>query len=310
MSLPELSPLPTISYTHINNTKLFQIIMSNQIPLDGKFHDVNVFKDVFIRIALRNSEKKEFCFEPIDALIFDAICTLHTNKIHKFTVDTVAMIMYHDTHHRLRSEQILKINNRIQAMSKLRIRLDITNELLVRNIVLDNDRLLKRNHFYQFITLKEIDVVFTANRKQGRAYHVPLMPPLWEYTTAIEQVILCPWGLFNLDKHRINEESLLIMRYIQKRVAEMKNKNNHQRSRKISLLWEDSNRHGLLVACNIDPDKYKNWNDKHRKICNFAELFLLQLQNWPDRQFRIYGFTPYKSQGSFKTSGYIIKTKK
>ena len=94
-----------------------------------------------------------------------------------------------------------------------------------------------------------------------------------------------------------------------RQMIEMRNKNNHQHSKKISFGWVDSEKHirGLLVSCGIDSTQYRNWNDKHRKICKLVESYLIKLQNASEKSERIKSFSAYTKNGSRATAGYEIK---
>jgi hypothetical protein len=96
------------------------------------------------------------------------------------------------------------------------------------------------------------------------------------------------------------------MRYIHNRIELMKNKNNHIYNDKISLyrITSDLTEHGVLPACGIDKDKFKNWNDKHKKILNLIETFLDKLKNTSDKDMRIKGYQYYDIHGQ---EGYCIE---
>ena len=50
-----IEPLRGIEYVYSNNTKLIHEILNNRIPLDRKYHEVPVFEDRVVKIALCRS---------------------------------------------------------------------------------------------------------------------------------------------------------------------------------------------------------------------------------------------------------------
>ena len=293
MQLQIVKPFPGIEYAYSNNTKLVKEILSNRILIDGKFHILNVFDDVNIKIALRDKSKKDFRFEQIDALILDAIGSLYDNGIYYFTTDMIARMIYQNVHHRVTAQVKQNIQVRIDAMLDLQIRLNIEDEYIKRESIPKDIRLQKKQYTC-FLPLKPIDVVFSANSRKGKGYHLYQSPLIWEYGKYTKQIVSFQFDAFSFLKRNITIESLLILRNVYRRIETMKNTNNNVFNRKICLYRvENKIPKGLLPECNINPTDFKNWNDKRRKICQLVELFLDYSKKTKEKQMRIKDYKYY-----------------
>ena len=240
-----IEPLKCIEYVYSNNTKLIREVLNNRIPLDRKYHDVPVSKDVVIKVALFHLTVKDFRFELIDALILDAIASLYENGYFNFTTDMIAKIIYQNVHQRTTVKNLQIIQERMDLLLKLRIRLNIDHELDPKRSPPRDDRLLNKSN-NRFLPIKEVDAVFAANSKEVKGYHFDLSP-LWRaYAKYKKQIIKCRYGLYQLQDKNTTIEALLIMRYIHNRIELMKNKNNHIYNDKISLyrITSDLTEHG------------------------------------------------------------------
>ena len=308
MELKKVSNLSSVDHVYYNNSKLVREIFHNKILLDGKYHHVTLVDDVEIRVRLRHQDCEAFKFELIDSLIFDAICSLYSNNIQVFTIDMLARIMYHDAHHRVHKNMLNMIELRVEAMCELQIGLDVTNEIVYREVI-PKANVLQKTRYCKFLQLETIATKYADNGKACFAYRFCRAPLLWEYARYVGQIVSCRYGAFHLEDHSTSIESLLILRYVHVRISEIRNKKNHLHSRKISFEWIDSTKHahGLLATCGISPDNYRNWNDKHRKICKLIESYLIKLQNISERSERIKSFSAYTKNGSRSIAGYEIK---
>lgn len=305
--LSKVQNLSSLELVYYNNTKVAREIFHNTISLDGKYHNIVLFDDVEIRVRLRHQDCEAFKFELIDSLIFDAICSLYSNNIQVFTIDMIARIMYHDAHHRISKKILNTIEFRIEAMCELQIAIDIANEIAAREVI-PKATSLQKARYCKFLQLETIATKYADNGKACFAYRFCRAPILWEYARYVGQIVSCRYGAFHLEDHSTSIESLLILRYVHLRIAEMRNKNNHQHSKKISFEWVDSDHHvrGLLVSCGIDSTKYRNWNDKHRKICKLIEAYLDTLKNTSQKSEKIKSYKSYQKIGSRMIAGYEI----
>lgn len=299
-----IEPLRGIEYVYSNNTKLIREVLNNRIPLDRKSHDVPVSKDVVIKVALFHLTVKDFRFELIDALILDAIASLYENGYFTFTTDMIAKIIYQNIHQRTTAKNLQIIQNRIDLLMKLEVRLNIDCEFDLKHSPSRDARLLHKS-YNRFLPFKEVKTLFSANGKVAKGYHFERSPLLWEYARYKKQIIKCRYGLYQLQDKNITIESLLIMRYIHNRIELMKNKNNHIYNNRISMyrITSDLVEHGVLPACGIDKAKFKNWNDKHKKILKLIETFLDKLKNTSDKDMRIKDYQYYNIHGK---EGYRI----
>lgn len=299
-----IEPLRGIEYVYSNNTKLIREVLNNRIPLDRKSHDVLVSKDVVIKVALFHLTVKDFRFELIDALILDAIASLYENGYFTFTTDMIAKIIYQNIHQRTTAKNLQIIQERMDLLLNLRIRLNIDHELNPKRSPPRDGRLLKKSN-NRFLPLKAVDAVFAANSQKAKGYYFELSPLWWSYAKYKKQIIKCRFGLYQLQDKNTTIEALLIMRYIHNRIELMKNKNNHIYNDKISLyrITSDLVEHGILPAGGIDKAKFKNWNDKHKNILKLIETFLDKLKNTSDKDMRIKGYQYYNIHGK---EGYRI----
>ena len=290
-----IKPLQNIEYIYSNNTKLAYAILNNQIPIDGKYHGLNVLEDAEIKIAIRYPKRKDFQFLPIDALILDAIGSLHDNGLYHFTTDMIAKIIYQDIHHRATAKTLKTIRDRLTEMMALKIRINIDEESWVRKKAFQDER-LEGKHYHPFLPIEEIEVVFSANSKKGEGYRLCWTPPLWSYAKYTKQVIACNFDVFSSLKVNKTLETLLILKYVHHRVEMMKNPKNKMRNPKIGLYrLENHVPKGLLPACGIDPSKFKNWNDKHKKICDLIDAFLTVLKQEKEPKLRIKDYRYYNN---------------
>ena len=303
-----IEPLKCIEYVYSNNTKLIREVLNNRIPLDRKYHDVPVSKDVVIKVALFHLTVKDFRFELTDALILDAIASLYENGYFTFTTDMIAKIIYQNIHQRTTAKNLQIIQERMDLLLNLRIRLNIDHELNPKRSPPRDGRLLKKSN-NRFLPLKAVDAVFAANSQKAKGYYFELSPLWWSYAKYKKQIIKCRFGLYQLQDKNTTIEALLIMRYIHNRIELMKNKNNHIYNDKISLyrITSDLVEHGILPAGGIDKAKFKNWNDKHKNILKLIETFLDKLKNTSDKDMRIKGYQYYNIHGK---EGYRIDIQK
>ena len=298
-----IAPLPDIDHIYINNTKLAKEILCNRITADGYWNDLNVFDDVSIKVALRHIANKKVHFELIDTLILDAVGSLYDNGIYKFTIDMVARMIFHDTHHRTSKKVLQTIQERIDFMMNLQIRLNIEDEY-TRRESLPHDSRLKNKRYTKFLPLKAIDTTFSANSKCGTGYHLYQSPLLWEYAKYTRQIIACRFDAFSFLQKNMTIESLFILQYIYRRIETMKNPHNNVYNRKICLYRiENKVQKGLLADCEINPNTYKNWNDKHRKVCQLIKAFLDHLKSTDVKEMHIKDYRHYKTNNA---EGYHI----
>ena len=296
-----IEPLLDIEYVYLNNTKLSQAILNNHIRLDGTWNDLNVFDDVSIQVALRHIANKEVQFELVDMLILDTLGSLYDNGIYKFTTDMIARMIFHDTHHRTSKKVIQTVQERIDLMMGLQIRLNIENEYTARESI-PRDSRLQNKRYSKFLPLKMIDVTFSANSKHGIGYHLYQSPLLWEYAKYTRQIIACRFDAFSFWQKNMTIESLFILQYIYRRIETMKNPHNNSYNRKICLYRiENKVPKGLLADCGINLLAYKNWNDKHRKIRRLIETFLDYLKTADVKEIKDYHY--YKT---INAEGYHI----
>ena len=299
-----IEPLRGIEYVYSNNTKLIREVLNNRIPLDRKYHEVPVFEDKVVKVALCHLTAKDFRFELIDALILDAIGSLYQNGYFTFTTDMIARVIYQSIHQRTTAKNLQIIQERIDLLLKLRVRLNIKHELDPKRSPPRDARLLHKS-YNRFLPFKEVKAIFSANGKVAQGYYFERSPLLWEYARYKKQIIKCRYGLYQLQDKNITIESLLIMRYIHNRIELMRNTNNRIYNDRISLyrITSDLVEHGLLPACGIDRSNFKNWNDKHKKIIKLIETFLDQLKNTSDKDMRIKDYQYYNIHGK---EGYRI----
>ena len=276
-------------------------VLSNRIPLDRKYHELTVGKGMVIKVALCHLTVNDFRFELIDALILDAIASLYENGYFNFTTDMIARVMYQNIHHRTTAKNLQIIQERMELLLKLRMRLNVDPELDPKPL----DKRLMNKSNNRFLPLREVNAVFSANSKEVKGYHFDLSPLWWAYAKYKKQIIKCRFGLYQLQDKNTTIEALLIMRYIHNRIELMKNKNNHIYNDKISLyrITSDLVEHGILPAGGIDKAKFKNWNDKHKNILKLIETFLDKLKNTSDKDMRIKGYQYYNIHGK---EGYRI----
>ena len=243
---------------------------------------------------MRHKSNKDFRFEQVDTLILDAIGSLYDNGIYYFTTDMIARVIYQDAHHRVTAQVKQNIQVRIDAMMDLQIRFNIEDEWLSRQSKPKDRRLRDKQHYSPFLSMEAVDVVFSANSKQGVGYHLYAATPIWEYAKYTKQIVSYRFDAFSCLKNNKTLESLVILKYVYTQIALMKNPNNTRYSKKICLYRiENHMAKGLFPACDLDPAKFSK--EKHKKICCLIESFLDYAKSTQDKQLRIKGYKYYNT---------------
>lgn len=108
------------------------------------------------------------------------------------------------------------------------------------------------------------------------------------------------------EKFNDTEESILIKRYVVRRIAQITHKNN-LRSNKISFLWydnksENDRERGLYPELGYFPENYKDWKSKRKQINNVVKN---TLQFLVDKN-TIQDFKEYRNNDSNNPSEPIM----
>lgn len=119
-------------------------------------------------------------------------------------------------------------------------------------------------------------------RPGGRAdcvtgFQLPEPPVLYRYAETLGQIASVPAELLQAGALKNAAETMLLRRYLLRRIAVMVNAKNNQESRRIALEWYDRKAQrakGMLPALGYRPEAYVNWLSKKSKIHKSACVIL------------------------------------
>lgn len=215
--------------------------------------------------------------KPYDNAVLDAIYTLYVNSCLVFTAEMAVRALYGDAHMDVTSAQRQAVVESIYKLTHIQLEFDATEEWRARKRelpVAENKRAVFAG---KLLPLQEVTV-----RPGGRAdcvtgFQLPEPPVLYRYAEALGQIASVPAELLQAGDLKNSMETMLLRRYLLRRIAVMHNTKNNQASHRIALEWYDRQAHrakGLLSALGYRPEAYVNWLSKKSKIHKSACVIL------------------------------------
>lgn len=204
-----------------------------------------------------------------DIAALDAIYTLHINGCPAFTVEMAVRALYGDACMDVTVAQRQAVLESIYKLTHIWLEFDATAEWKARKRELPAAENKRAVFAGKLLPLQEVTV-----RPGGRADCVTgfqlLEPPvLYRYAEALGQIASVPAELLQAGDLKNSMETMLLRRYLLRRIAVMVNTKNSQASHRIALEWYDRQTHrakGLLPALGYRPEAYANWLSKKSKV--------------------------------------------
>lgn len=273
-SSSKLPPLPAISTHFFNNTKASTILFSGiSLESGGEYHiPVIPRKGIEITMAVLIDPKKNLtamALGPYEAAMLDAIYTLSVCSCPRISVAMLVRAMYGKRDMDVTSKQAEVLRTCLERLTGITVRIDGTAEFSLRKKAAKDEGVIYEGS------------LLPLQRCDDGTYVVTGTSPVYAYAEAIRQIATVPAEVMQADGLRNNEETMLLRRYLLKRIAVMQNTHNHMASNKITLSrWDRKSRSekGLLPSL-YDPGQYNNWRKKKSKVCHAIRSILAGLQS-------------------------------
>lgn len=176
-------------------------------------------------------------FSEYDRNVYDAITSIYVfgDESHNFTPSMVfrAMTGMQESE-KITDEQEAAVVNSIEKMRFVRVRVNCTAELQARNITLNSQQI--NNGEIDTYLLPAKACTLEAGGQQVKGYHLMDVPILYEYASAVNQVLSVPTHILDIKEINDNcsigarlpntESRIVIKGYLLRRIEGMKGKNN------------------------------------------------------------------------------------
>lgn len=273
-SSSKLPPLPAISTHFFNNTKASTILFSGiSLESGGEYHiPVIPRKGIEITMAVLIDPKKNLtamALGPYEAAMLDAIYTLSVCSCPRISVEMLVRAMYGKRDMDVTSKQAEVLRTCLERLTGITVRIDCSAEFTLRKKAAKGEEVIYEGP------------LLPLQRCDDGTYVITGTSPVYAYAEAIRQIATVPAEIVQADGLRNNEETMLLRRYLLKRIAVMQNTHNHMASNKIALSrWDRKSRSqkGLLPSL-YNQAEYTNWRKKKSKICHSIRAVLAGLQS-------------------------------
>lgn len=273
-SSSKLPPLPAISTHFFNNTKASTILFSGiSLESGGEYHiPVIPRKGIEITMAVLIDPKKNLtamALGPYEAAVLDAIYTLSIYGCPQVSIEMLVRAVYGRRDMDVTAKQFETMNSCLERLSGITIKINCSDEFVLRKKAAKDEEVIYEGS------------LLPLQRCEDGTYLVTGTSPIYGYAEAIRQIATVPAAVVQADGLRNTEETMLLRRYLLKRIAVMQNTHNHMASNKITLSrWDRKSRSekGLLPSL-YDPGSYTNWRKKKSKICRSIRTILTGLQS-------------------------------
>lgn len=270
----KLPPLPAISTHFFNNAKAAAVLFSGLSLEEGGEYRIPVIprKGIEITLTLLIDPKKKLtsvALGPYDAAVLDTIYTLSVCNCPRISIEMLVRAMYGKRDMDVTAKQAETLRACLEHLTGITIRIDCSAEFLLRKKSAKDEEVVYEG------------TLLPLQRCDDGTYLVTGTSPIYGYAEAIRQIATVPAAVVQADGLRNTEETMLLRRYLLKRIAVMQNTHNHMASNKIALSrWDRKSRSekGLLPSL-YDPGSYTNWRKKKSKICRSIRTILTGLQS-------------------------------
>lgn len=266
--------LPIFSTHFFNNSKIAAVLFSGIALENGGEYHIPTIPRKGIEVALTVSidplkKLNSIALGPYEAAVLDAIYTLSIYGCPQVSIEMLVRAVYGRRDMDVTAKQFETMNSCLERLSGITIKINCSNEFVLRKKA-----------------TKDEDVIYEGSllplqRCDDGTYVVTGTSPIYAYAEAIHQISTVPAEVMQADGLRNNEETMLLRRYLLKRIAAMQNMHNHMASNKIALSrWDRKSRSekGLLPSL-YNQGAFSNWRKKKSKICHSIRAILEGLQS-------------------------------
>lgn len=266
----EISPINVVS-EYVNNTLVSKKIGQNEIQIDSGPQDVitDIRRQIITTVELQKRANFELSEEinSFDMNVLDAVSTIYQHGYATITAEMVARVLTgNHNSKKISPARVTEIRESLDKLTNIRVTIDYLKEANRRSGKKFDEFKVESYLF----PADKVTARFKANGKTIEAYHLLRTPALFEYAKEIGQIISYPVYLLNSrEKMSDSDDTVLIKRYLIKRIEQMKNKKNNIMNHKISYQWVDNNTgkiKGMYQELGYSSEKYSNWRKKRSSI--------------------------------------------
>ncbi len=229
-------------------------------------------------------------FTEYDRQIHNAVVSLFLNGNDKITAAMVyRAICATPASEFVSPKQIESISKSIDKMRFINVRIDISDELRQRNIIVDDDTVVKKGIIESYL-LNMDKVEFEYENADGKntviGYKINKVPVLYAYSSLVRQIITVPTLLLeikdeNNKRLRNNEARITIKGFLLRRIGIMKGKTKQSSH----ILFEE--------ICKLFPETTENY-----KTRRYKEYAIAVLDYWKKTKY-ISGYSLLYKKGAF-----------
>ena len=249
----------------------------------GKKHPLSVMVEIdFDKVYVAHS-----VITPFDIAVCDAVFTLVENGIQTFTLEMLCRALAGNEAKKVTDKLRNAVADSMDKMRHTDIRIDCTEEFLKRKLIRNSDLDWRPEHRYiltsYMMPVEIMEYIRTGNNKHvKRGYRLLKIPALYEYAKEIEQIAGIPAEMFDACRPLSDTvDTILLKRYLFKRIEGMKNPRNHLVSNAIRYEWYDIKERrpkGLYQDLCIQSDSCPYWRKKksdiHQTVCAILDCLV------------------------------------
>ena len=296
--MPKIAEL-RLDRQFLNNTKLARLLSTRNIKITDDCFKLQITDDINNVISIWNDSDTVFPDEahitPIDICVMDAIYTLHVYGFDVFTLDMIIQGLSGNKNIQCTNGKTKVVRDSLEKLHALRINIDCTAEYgrFHKGSSSDADIIIESN----LLPLTTITAIYESNGKKADAYRLTDIPALYKYAKLNHQIIAVPAILLDTaDMYRETSETIIIKRYVIKRVAQIVHSNKLSNN-KISFEWFDHTKNecrGFFRELGYSPKNTAAWRKKKKKIVDIivGTLNVLKMHG------AITGFALYRDRCS------------
>lgn len=309
----EIKSLTTlkINTQFFNNSKMFRML-GRETNLQSSSKEIQINEKIVNLLDIQSNEKISLSdrITPFDMAVMDAVYTIICSGQKVVVLEWISKILSGNMQEKDSSEKKEEeIRKSIEKLKNIECTIDCTEEFNEYRRQRKKKPLSNWTFKGSLLPLvEEVEVSYQSNGKKVVAYPIYVIPAIYRYAKANNQIISVPNEYF-LTNGKMNNttESIIIKRYVIKRIAQMI-KCKNMNSNRLSFLWLDNNsadekERGLYPELGYVPDDSNTWNKKTKpKIKKIVESTLGCLKE----KNIISNYKPYKEKGSKSVIGFQI----
>lgn len=263
-------------------------------------------RNVLTTIKLSVAEDKKipaFVLTPDDLVVMDAVYTLMTYNCTAFTPAMVVRIMSGNPAQDVTKTMTDAITERLDKLSSILIAIDCTSEMRTRKIIDPEATAVLHG---PLLPLQKIQVITGNHHYIKPGYQLLRDPVLYSYAKVLGQIASVPVQLFRVGGISNSSESIVIRRYLLKRIEAMKNSKNRISSYQVVYEWYDrktASLKGMFPELGYAKAEYVNWREKKSKLHRIVKSILDGLI----ASDYISGYTEIRNGSSIRGVGLILK---